>query len=157
MLYTVIAGKWHVRMDYDAVAACGNILHMISGNVILVTCCQNRRKCSIAKLLETVWFWSGAKICKACRYRKKVRSVGKIELDTADNGPLLKTRRVFLAIFAFVLQRTLRQRTLRLNRKTSGSAGTKPGLQQGAERPETQALRRPLPICIRRTRPTSFD
>ena len=101
----------------------GNILHMISGNVILVTCCQNRRKCSIAKLLEIVWFWSGAKICKACRYRKKVRSVAKIELDTADHGPLLKTRRVFLAIFAFVLQRTLR-----LNRKTSGSAGTKPVL-----------------------------
>ena len=64
---------------------------------------------------------NGAKYAKLVDLEKGP-SVAKMEIDTADNGPLLKTRRVFLAIFAFVLQRTLR-----LNRKKSGSGGTKPG------------------------------
>ena len=71
---------------------------MISGNCILGTCCQNRRKCSLAKMVETVWIRTVQNM-QNLWISKSWPSVAKMEIDTADNGPLRRNSTRFSSDF----------------------------------------------------------
>ena len=99
---------------------------------------------------------NGAKYAKLVDLEKGP-SVAKMEIDTADNGPLRKNSTRFSSDFRVRLaaNAATQPENVRECRHETGCYHL--FLQQGAKGPETQTLRCPLPICVRRTRPASFD